>query len=155
MILFITFTVIMVTLVLQGLTLPALVRLLKMPDPDFTVSFEQQKQHVRKKLSLLALQLLEDKYSSHLANNDMVKALKLRLTADMELLKDWEKEDSEHRADDFYHDYKMIMNDVMGKQRALLLTLNKKENINDDIVRQQLDLLDLEEEKLRMYFEVG
>ncbi|WPV01401.1 Na+/H+ antiporter [Mucilaginibacter sp. cycad4] len=154
MILFITFTVIMVTLVLQGLTLPSLIRLLKMPDPDFTISFEQQKQHVRKKLCHLALQLLEDKYAAHLANNDMVKAFQLRLAADMELLKDWEKEGSEQRADDFYHDYRMIMNDVLGQQRALLLTLNKKENINDDIIRQQLDLLDLEEEKLRQHFAV-
>jgi Na+/H+ antiporter len=154
MILFITFTVIMVTLVLQGLTLPVLVRLVNMPDPDFTVSFEQQKQLVRKKLSHLALQLLEDKYASNLANNDMVRAFQLRLTADMELLKDWEKEGSEQRADEFYHDYRMIMNDVMGQQRALLLTLNKKESINDNIVKQQLDLLDLEEEKLRQHFAV-
>jgi len=34
------------------------------------------------------------------------------------------------------------------------LTLNKKENISDEIVKQQLDLLDLGEEKLRQHFEV-
>ena len=152
LILFITFTVIFVTLVLQGLTLPALVKWVKMPDPDYTISFEQQRQLVRKKLSMLSLKVLDDKYNRQLGDNDMVKALQLRLTADMELLKDWEKEDSVQRADDFYKDYRTIMADLTKQQRALLVTLNKKENISDEIIRQQLELLDLEEEKLRQHF---
>ncbi|AYL95577.1 Na+/H+ antiporter [Mucilaginibacter celer] len=155
MILFITFSVIIVTLVLQGLSLPLLVKLVNLPDPDLTVSPEQQRQMVRKKLSKLALQLLDDKYANHLANNNMIKALQLRLNADMELLEDWEKDCSEQRADEFYHDYRLIMDDIMAKQRDLLLTLNKKENISDSIIRHQLELLDLEEEKLRQHFEMG
>ncbi|XHR96954.1 cation:proton antiporter [Mucilaginibacter sp. UC70_90] len=154
LILFITFVVIMFTLVVQGLTLPLLVKFVNMPDRDYIGSHEQQKQLVRKKLSKLALQILEDKYADRLDGNDMIKAFRLRLSADMELLKDWEKDGSEQRADNFYHDYRLILNDVMDQQRALLLTLNKKENISDDIVKQQLDLLDLEEEKLRQHFEV-
>ena len=43
---------------------------------------------------------------------------------------------------------------LLQEQRALLQTLNKKENISDDIIKQQMELLDLEEEKLRQYFEV-
>ena len=155
LILFITFTVIIVTLVLQGLTLPTLIKWVKMPDPDYTMSFEQQKQLVRKKLSKLSLQILEDKYSQQLEDNDMVKAFKMRIDADMELLKDWEKDDSANRADAFYHDYRMIMAELMSEQRALLKTLNKKKNINDEIVKQQLELLDLEEEKLRQHFAYG
>jgi Na+/H+ antiporter len=152
LILFITFTVIIVTLVLQGLTLPYVIRLANMPDPDFTVSPEQQKQLIRKKISMLSLKILDDKYPEQLIHNDMVKALQLRLTADMELLKDWGKEDTVARADTFYKDYRTIMDDLMSEQRALLKTLNKKENISDDIIRQQLELLDLEEEKLRQHF---
>jgi Na+/H+ antiporter len=152
LILFITFVVIMVTLVLQGLTLPMLVKWVNMPDPDYTISFDQQQQLVRKKLSGLSLQLLHDNYADQLKTNDMVKSLQLRLNADMALLKDWEKDDNAKRADDYYKDYRKIMNHLMKEQRKLLLTLNKKESINDDIVKQQLDLLDLEEEKLRQHF---
>jgi len=123
-----------------------------MPDPDFTVSPEQQKQLIRKKISMLSLKILNDKYPEQLIHNDMVKALQLRLTADMELLKDWEKKDTVARADAFYKDYRAIMDDLMSEQRALLKTLNKKENISDDIIRQQLELLDLEEEKMRQHF---
>lgn len=155
MILFITFSVIIVTLVLQGFTLPALVKWVDMPERDYAVPFEQQKQLVRKKLSMLSLKILNDKYQSQVNQNDMVKALKLRFEADMELLKDWEDGDNVKRADNFYHDYRMIMEDLMHEQRVLLKTLNHKEEINDDIVRQQLELLDLEEEKLRQHFAFG
>jgi CPA1 family monovalent cation:H+ antiporter len=33
--------------------------------------------------------------------------------------------------------------------------LDKKENISDTLVKHQLELLDLEEEKLRQHFEAG
>jgi Na+/H+ antiporter len=152
LILFITFIVILVTLVLQGLTLPTLVKWINMPDRDYTISFGQQKQLVRKKLSHLSLKILDEKYSAQLKDNDMVKSLRLKLTADLELLKDWEKEDNKTRSDAFYKDYRAIMAELMKEQRAMLHTLNKKENINDDIVKQQLELLDLEEEKMRQHF---
>jgi len=155
MILFITFTVILFTLVLQGLTLPALVRLVNMPDPDYTISMEQQKQLIRKKLSGLSLQILQDKYAGKLTGNEMLRSLQIKLTADMTLLKDWEKEDSVARADAFYKDYREVMADLMQEQRKLLKTLNKKDNISDELIRHQLDLLDLEEEKMRQHFAYG
>jgi Na+/H+ antiporter len=155
LILFITFSVILVTLVLQGLTLPLLVKLVNMPDPDYTVSIDQQRQLVRKKLSHLSLKILDEDYHEHTTHNGMVKALKMRYSTDMELLKDWEKEDNIKRAEDFYKDYRKIMARLLNEQRALLLTLNKKENISDILVKQQLELLDLEEEKLRQHFEVS
>jgi len=152
LILFITFSVILVTLVLQGLTLPAVIRWVNMPDPDYTISYEQQLQMVRKKLSLLSLDILKNKYSKELKENDMVRAMKMKIDADMELLIDWKKEDIRERADAFYRDYLLILEDVMQEQRNLLKTLNKKEDINDDIIRQQLALLDLEQEKMRQHF---
>lgn len=152
LILFITFVVILVTVIFQGLTLPLLVKWVNMPDRDLTISFEQQRQLVRKKMSVLSLTILADKYPQQLKDNHMVLALKMRLDADMELLKDWEKSCSRERADEFYHDYREILADLMKQQRDLLKMLNKKEGISDSIVRQQLDLLDLEEEKMRQHF---
>ena len=156
LILFITFSVILVTLVLQGLTLPAMVKLVNMPDPDFTgVSIAQQRQLVRKKLSHLSLKILDEDYHEQTKTNNMVKSVKLRYTADMELLKDWENDNNVNRADEFYKDYRVIMARLLSEQRALLQTLNKKENISDTLIRHQLELLDLEEEKLRQHFEAG
>ena len=155
LILFITFSVIMVTLIFQGLTLPMLIRWLNLTDPDFKMPYEQQQQLVRKKLSKQVLEILNNKYADLLKNNDMVKTIKLRYEADMELLADWDKDDTSKRADDFYHDYRMVLDDLMEEQRILLKNLNKKEEVNDDIIRHQLGLLDLEQEKMRQYFSIG
>jgi Na+/H+ antiporter len=153
MILFITFTVILVTLVLQGSTLPALIKWIDLPDPDLTISFEQQRQLVRKKISQLSLKILDEEFAEHLTENNMIKSLHLKYTTNFEVLKDWENPDNEAKAADFYKDYREVLSRLLEQQRVLLLTLNKKENVNDDIVKQELELLDLEEEKLRQHFE--
>jgi Na+/H+ antiporter len=155
LILFITFSVILVTLVLQGLTLPALIKWVDMPDPDYTVSFEQQKQMVRKKLSMLSLKILNENYTKELATNDMIRSIKIRIDAEMELLIDWEKPENTERAESFYHDYRTALQDIMNQQRILLKGLNKKEQISDELIKEQLGLLDLEEEKLRRHFNQG
>lgn len=152
LILFITFSVILFTLILQGLTLPLLIKWLDMPDPDYTIPFEQQKQMVRKKLSMLSLRILDEKYHEALLHNDMIRSIKIRIEAEMELLRDWEKEENISRSEDFYHDYRIALEDIMSQQRILLKGLNKKEQINDELIREQLELLDIEEEKLRRHF---
>ncbi|MFD2871516.1 Na+/H+ antiporter [Mucilaginibacter ximonensis] len=156
LILFITFSVILGTLVLQGLTLPALVKWVNMPDPDYTdSSLEQQRQLVRKKLSHLSLKILDEEYHDLGETNGMIKSLKLRYHTDAKFLSDWEKDDGAARAEDFYKDYRKVMAHLLREQRKLLLTLNRKDNISDTLVRHQLELLDLEEEKLRQHFEAG
>ncbi|MXV52354.1 Na+/H+ antiporter [Pedobacter sp. HMF7647] len=152
LILFITFTVILVTLVLQGLTLPALVKWVDMADPDYTISLDQQRELVRNKLSKNSLQLLETKYKEQLESNDMLKSLKLKLSADIKSGRDpaSENQDAENSSRQIYRD---TMSDLLKEQRNLLITLNKKEGVSDDIIRQQLELLDLEEEKIRQHFD--
>lgn len=152
LILFITFFVIMVTLILQGLTLPFLIKWVNMSDPDLTISYEQQKNLVRKKLDTLSLDILNDNYQTELKENEMVKSIKMRIDADIELLDSWQKDESRARVDTLFQDYKRIMEVIISEQRTLLKKLNKKENINDDLIRQQLALLDLEEEKIRQHF---
>lgn len=153
LILFITFSVILITLVLQGLTLPALIKWVDMKDVDLTITFEQQRQMVRKELTKLSLGILNDKYARELKENAMVALIKEQLETDMELLKDWRQEDAADREDAFYHEYRTVRTDLIEAQRKYLSTLNHKENINDDIVRQQLSLLDLEEERIRKHSE--
>ena len=153
MILFITFTVILVTLVVQGLTLPMVIKWLKLPNRDSDLPLEKQKQLLRKKLSYLSLNILEDNYKEHTQNNGMVKALKIKYAADMDLLVDCDTVIGEACAADIYKDYRQVVDHLLKEQRALLQTMNKKENISDELIRHQMDLLDLEEENLRQLFE--
>lgn len=153
LILFITFSVILITLVMQGLTLPALIKWVDLEDADLTISFEQQRQMVRKELAKLSLGILNVKYARELKENTMVAQIKEQIETEMELLKDWRQEDAANREDAFYHEYRIVRKDLIEAQRKYLSSLNRKENINDDIVRQQLSLLDLEEERIRKHAE--
>lgn len=153
MILFVTFTVILVTLVLQGLTLPLVVKWVNMPDPDQEMPAEQQRQLIRKKLAHLSLAILDEQYHDVCKNNGMVRSLIMRYNAEMSLLKDWDKDDNLAREEFYYNDYLKIVGHLLKEQRKLLRTLNKKENISDELIKHQYDLLDLEEEKLHQHFQ--
>ena len=63
LILFITFIVILVTLVLQGLTLPWLIRKLNMKDRFSPIPRDRQEIIIQKKIAQYSLQHLEEKYS--------------------------------------------------------------------------------------------
>ncbi|MEO5635544.1 MAG: Na+/H+ antiporter [Chitinophagaceae bacterium] len=154
LILFITFTVIIVTLVLQGLTLPSLVKWVNMPDPDLAMPDSRQTQLIRKKLAAAAVKLLNDKYAAQLEKNNMVKALHQRMQSDMAILDEKIKAEDQKEQDKQAGEYRLIMLDLLKEQRTLLLNLNKKETVHDDIIRQQLELLDLEEEKIRRHYSV-
>ena len=152
LILFITFSVIILTLVLQGLTLPLLVKWINLAEPDEDIPLVKQRQLIRKKLSHLSITILNEKYAKALKTNGMLKSLVMRFTTDVDLLKDWETESNAEKTETVYVEYQNIMADLLKQQRTLLLTLNKKESISEDLIKHQQELLDLEEEKIRQYF---
>lgn len=152
LILFITFSVILVTLVLQGLTLPALIKWLNVPDPDYTLSDEKQKQLIEIELSALALDILENKYSRELNQNAMLASVKVKLDIEMELFNNSNQHDSQEKLDSIYKDYRMILEDILQKQRLRLKMLNKEESFSHDLIRERLDMLDMEEERIDHYF---
>ncbi len=62
LILFITFIVILVTLVFQGLTLPWLIKKAKLKDRQTVIPAEKQELIIQKKIAQISHQLLEEKY---------------------------------------------------------------------------------------------
>src|SRR6185436_7178474 len=64
LILFITFIVILVTLVFQGLTLPWLIRRVKPEDRNVSIPEPRQEIIIQKKIAKYSLQFLEEKYSN-------------------------------------------------------------------------------------------
>src|SRR5689334_15140801 len=84
LILFITFIVILVTLVLQGLTLPWVIRKIKLEDRYSTMSSEQQEMLIQKKMAKVSLQHLQENYEEEKASNkhlnNLIERLKLDVT---------------------------------------------------------------------------
>lgn len=141
LILFITFVVILVTLILQGLTLPALIRKLKLSDDSSDyLSEEEAEALLRKGMRHAAFTYLNKHYRDKKTENVYFQKLMDR----------WEQED---KADSFHKisgQSKEIYFEALEEQRKWLREENKNNPaIDEEIVRQYLLRLDLEEERLR------
>lgn len=139
LILFITFIVILLTLLLQGLTLPYLIKKIHIPNLDHTPPEEETDHLIRQQLAQHATQYLRKNYSDQLVSQPFLQQM-ARKWEDKDLLKDGTVIDEKG---------KLIYLDILNQQRKWLLEKNKQEvTLNEDIIRKQLNYLDLEEEKL-------
>jgi CPA1 family monovalent cation:H+ antiporter len=138
--------VILLTLVVQGLTLPLVIRWLHGGDNrDITLPHKEQELILRKKLSLYSLQFLDDQHKTELEHNRPLQQLRERFAGDQ-----LPQDDS---SGVWNEDYRRIYLQLLDIQRDVLHKLNKKNELDDEIIRKYLTMLDLEEEKLRMKFE--
>ncbi len=151
LILFITFIVILITLVFQGLTLPALVKWLKVEDKDATVPRERQDTIVQKKLSLAALKILDGKYADAVVKDEILQSIKLKHSGNVKLFEGRLAEQSVDRkiTDE---EYRKIISEVVMAQRELLHQLNRKQEVDEEIIRKYNAILDLEEENFSVRF---
>lgn len=153
LILFITFAVILITLVFQGITLPMVVKWVNMEDVDYTMSEEEQDHLLRKEIAERSLALLTERYSVEIEENGYLANLKSKLEyelKDLEILSD-----AEHTVAlelQMGHRYLHISKEMIELQRYYLHEMNLHPDIDEELVRKHLSLLDLDEEKLRQRF---
>ncbi|RAJ06535.1 CPA1 family monovalent cation:H+ antiporter [Chitinophaga skermanii] len=153
LIIFITFVVILVTLVVQGLTLPSLVRWLKMEERDYTLSTEQQEIIVQKKMAHVALKRLKEEHAEDIAKNELLQNLEKQLSMDTRLLGELQEVCEEgNTAHTLYCNFQEVYLGLINEQRQLLLHLNRKAEFEEHIIRKFQTLLDIEEEKLDLTF---
>jgi Na+/H+ antiporter len=141
LILFITFVAILLTLVVQGLTLPAIIKRSGVFDVFFNIESEQfTKQKMKQELRAHVYQFLKAKHENDVDGH-----------AGMEqFLKLWE-ERAEAKENTWMNEKtKAIFIELLESQRQYLSKLNKDPNIDEDIIRQQLYQIDLEEERLKV-----
>jgi Na+/H+ antiporter len=148
LILFLTFAVILATLVLQGLTLPALIRALRIRDDG--ADREQEELHARLVAATAALAALD-----HLAEEDWTRDDSIER---MRGLYNYRRRRFGARAglapDDGYEDrslaYQRAVRDVIEAQHRAVVDLRNQGEIADDVMRQIERELDLEEERLEI-----
>jgi CPA1 family monovalent cation:H+ antiporter len=147
LILFITFIVILVTLVMQGLTLPWLIKKLNLEDKYSIIPEQKQEIIIQKKLAQHSLQFLEERYAKDLMQNPQLKNLKDRFGTDLKILSGHLEESV--LGSDSTKDFQKAYLEVLEHQRALLTAMNQKAEFDEDIIRKYLSLIDIEEYKLR------
>jgi CPA1 family monovalent cation:H+ antiporter len=146
LILFITFIVILVTLVFQGLTLPWLIRKVGTDDRFSTISEPEQERIIQKKLAKISLEFLENKYSDEGTRSGHLENLLERLRLDARLLEEQLERSNEQTPID---DYQTIYIELLDEQRKLLERMNHSSEVDEDLIRKYLSLIDMEEFKLK------
>lgn len=147
LILFITFIVILVTLVFQGLTLPFIIRKMNLEDNN-SIPREKQELIIQKKLAQRSMQYLDDNYSADLLHNEHLNNLSSRLKIDLKFL-NRELEKTGNTNESSLHDYPRIYLELLQHQRTLLNAMNHKAEFDEELIRKYLTLIDLEELKIR------
>lgn len=138
LILFITFLVILLTLVVQGLTLPYLIRRGRMfegfSDDAEHIATQKMKQGLREHI----YQFFKTKYDNGTHDQALMQ----------KLLTHWDEKVK--AADDNWMNKKtkLLFLEMLESQRQYLAELNKDPSIDEEIIRMQIYQIDLEEERL-------
>ena len=148
LILFITFIVIIVTLVLQGMTLPWLIRKINMEDRYTAIAEDKQEMIIQKKLAYASMQRLEEKYDDTCKTNRHVGNLRENLKLNLKFF-EHALDETNHDEDKSLRDYQKVYLDLLEAQRSLLNKMNQKTEFDEELIRKYLALIDLEEFKVR------
>lgn len=148
LILFITFVVILVTLVGQGLTLPWLIRWINPDDHNSPISEEQQELIIQKKIAQHALQYMDGQAAPDGALSPYLQNLQARLQLDLSFFAQ-ELESGDAAQEREVIRYQRLYLALLEQQRELLNKMNHRAEFDEELIRKYLALTDLEELKLR------
>lgn len=148
LILVITFIVILVTLVFQGLTLPWVMRKLDIAGSNGGEHEQEQELIIRKIITETSLRFLEQSHGSEQQLNEHLKILSAKLRTDLTIFQQ-DLATFNSVSKDLLMQYHTIYLAVLEEQRKALHQLNRKEEYDEELIRKYLSLVDLEETKLR------
>jgi len=148
LILFITFLVILVTLVFQGLTLPWLIKKVNIEDRFNPIPEDRQELIIQKKIAHHSLQYLEEKYSNERMGNEHLNNLIKRLQLDLNFFQR-DLNELNTSTENTLAIYQSIYLEMLEQQRKLLDDMNHRTEFNEELIRKYLSLIDIEEFKIR------
>ena len=145
LIVFLTFSVILGTLVVQGLTLPALIRLLDVED-DRLEEIEDTKARIH--AAEAALARLDELVDEDWVREDTAERLRglydFRRSRFQERIEEGGDGSIEQRS----ADYQRLMRELLDAERQAVVELRRERRISDDVMRRVVRDFDLEEARL-------
>jgi monovalent cation/hydrogen antiporter len=149
LILFITFVVILFTLVLQGLSLQPLIRFLKI-EVNEKESEKVQALALRVRLAESVLAYMDTNYPEETVHNETYKRVRDRYERMIEVTrKKLEKEGTEDEAVSFLPRYRQMLVEIVEVRRKELSRFRHSGEYNEELIREREWELDLEEARLR------
>ena len=141
LIIFLTFCVIFSTLVIQGLTLRPLIKLLGIDDDNSQQEHEHQ---ARLKIASSVIEHIEENYSLTLSD-EVLNQIKTKYEIRMQRIR---KDQQQKLNDEQINQFHKIQQELLDKERKLIITLRKDGSISDEVLRKLEYELDLEETRL-------
>jgi monovalent cation/hydrogen antiporter len=147
LIIFLTFSVILVTLVLQGLTLPALIRALGLAGVTGANCEETEARRIMAEAALSQLNTTSEEANPHFAGfyDDLKEHYRRRLSS-------LPREGEDHEGSDAaeYAKFLALSLELLRVERETAVSLRNSGRINDEVLRQLLQELDLSETRFRV-----
>ena len=145
LIIFLTFTVILGTLVLQGLTLPALIRTLRI-EPD--TSEEEEDAQARIRAAEAALARLETLTDEDWVRDDTAERMRGLYTFRRNRFTSRFDEESDGAIEEQSQAYQRLRRELLDAERAAIVDLGRSGVISGDVVNRVRRDLDLEDARL-------
>ncbi|MFD0764609.1 Na+/H+ antiporter [Mucilaginibacter lutimaris] len=149
LIVFISFVVILVTLIFQGLSLPWIIKGLKLKNTDTDTAEDQQLAEIQLHLTRVSLAILQDKYALECEGNELVNGYKTELEHLMaqaaEHLRCMTCGVSGKKEIDQYNN---VLKDIYRQQRQALYQLKKEKSFSDELLRREEKQIDFNEARI-------
>ena len=141
LILFITFVVITTTLLLQGLTLPWLIKRVPLTQYEDNIPEHEAVKQLKRGLAQQALSHLKSKFGENVNHHFTLQYM----------ISKWEiKSNKDDESLDMPEETRSVYLDILNEQRTWLLRRNAEDlHLDEEVVRKFLRQLDIEEEKLK------
>jgi CPA1 family monovalent cation:H+ antiporter len=147
LILFLTFSVILVTLIFQGLTLPTMIKLLGIRSNGQEVENEVR---ARIRLASAAIEYIEENISYGMVTDQVLAQIKNKYEIRINHLSKFLKEEEEGFEDDSFDQFHKLQRELLKIERSILADMHKKGATDEEILRKLEYELDLEESRLGM-----
>ena len=151
LIIFLTFSVILATLLLQGLTLPPLIQLLGIDDADDTL--EREEIEARTRAAEAALARLEELTGEEWVRDDTAERLRRAYVYRHRRFSARFSEDGDEESVAYEErsvSYQRLTRELIEAQRATVIRMRDGGEINDDVLRVIERELDLEDSRLEI-----
>ena len=145
LIIFLTFSIILGTLVVQGVTLPGLIRVLGLVDDGLA---EKEEAKARIYAAEAALARLDELIEEEWVRDDTAERLRGLFNFRRERFRSRFDPDSDGAVEDRSVSYQRLLRELLEAERRAVLELRRNGRIDDEVMRRVVRDLDLEEARL-------
>ena len=145
LVVYLTFGVILATLVVQGLSLPLLIRGLGLHDDGAS---ERQETQARMTAAQAALARLDELASQDEVSQEFAQHLRKHYETRVRTLTKRFKQAEDESGEDHAMTYQQLQREVLQAERTAVIDLRDRGEINDEVLRRNERELDLEEQRL-------